>query len=140
MTEKGKENRKIKWGQNGIITMHTTKKHSARKDNKEDGSSAGIVASDNGSAIISHALRKLLGLIKQGVYSIASIISTNTSFRYENRLKLVLSLDRYVARSRTWSLSLCYLYKLDGHRCSTVWIRHSHSKRCVPTWHSKTMY
>ena len=48
-----------------ITPMHTTKKHSAGKDNKEDGSSAGVVASDNGSAIISHALCKLLGLIKQ---------------------------------------------------------------------------
>ena len=48
-----------------ITPMHTMKKHSAGKDNKEDGSSAGIVASNNGSAIISHALRKLLGLIKQ---------------------------------------------------------------------------
>jgi len=48
-----------------ITPMHTEKKHHARKYSEDDKSSPNISASNDGSAIILHALHKLLGLIKQ---------------------------------------------------------------------------
>ncbi len=48
-----------------ITPMHTERTRKARIDDKNDNSSDGTAASDDGSAIISHGLCKLLGLIKQ---------------------------------------------------------------------------
>ena len=49
-----------------ITPVHTRKPHRARNDDgDDDDKSVGSATDDEASAILSHALRKLLGLIKQ---------------------------------------------------------------------------
>jgi len=84
---------------------------------------------------------QVVGAYKTGASNRAHLLyRTNSSFRYENRLKFVHSLDKCVAMPRSHSLSSSYLYELDGHQCSRVSIEQSNSKRCVHTQCGKTMY
>ena len=48
-----------------ITPMHTERTRKARIDDEDDNTSDDAAASNDGSAIISHGLHKLLGLIKQ---------------------------------------------------------------------------
>jgi hypothetical protein len=89
-----------------ITPVRTEKTRRARNDDDDDNDNddeetyAGAASSDNCSTVISNAVHKMLGLIKQVslICCIAFVTFPNTSFRYENHLKLVLSSSGCVAR------------------------------------------
>jgi hypothetical protein len=89
-----------------IAPVRTEKTHGARNNddnnnnNNDKETYAGAASSNNCSTMISNAIHKMLGLIKQVslICCIAFVTFPNTSFRYENCLKLVLSLSGCVVR------------------------------------------